>query len=154
MARENGLKKMKLPIGMTMDDQPVYSPYPDLCSFIVGGAGSWKTTAGLMPLLQAAACYPDILTLVNDCKSGELFAQCAAFQDHCNIIVECLDDMKHFGEENPRHIRLSALNSIIQVAKERPDLLFFAIQTVTRIAIPPASDGGLYKHFLEQCRAL
>ncbi len=136
-----------LPLGRTFDGDLVIDPFPNTSRLVLGSTGAAKTTSVVMPTIQALMANTSLTVFVNDPKDGECFSQILPVAKRYARRVGCMDDMGHFGWDNPDRLILNPFGAIVSAAKHDSGTLLFTIETATHCFIPEVNDGGRNFHF-------
>ncbi len=94
----------------------------------------------------------NLTIFTNDPKNGECFSQILPVAKKYGRLCGCIDDMAHFGWDNPDRLILNPFGAITSAAKHNPGELLFTIETATHNIVPEVNDGGRNFHFRENPR--
>jgi type IV secretion system protein VirD4 len=149
---------MSVPFGRLLgtslkDNTPIIAPKPSH-SLLMASAGSWKTTAGGVPWLLSLIGDHNRAIVVNDCKNGEIAAQCADACHRYGRKVAIIDDFGVLGKDNPFRVSITPFGGIIAAHKAGGGELIFATETANHALIPDPTNDAKNQYWRDEPHTL
>jgi len=132
-------------LGLDFEGRPLFEP-KSAHKLLLAAAGGWKTTAGAVPWLLSLLCDGSRAIVINDCKDGEIAAQCAHLCAAYGRNVATIDDFGVLGADNPYRISLNPFGSVTDAFEKKNGELIFASENATHALIeePPKDQRNAY----------
>jgi len=135
------------------DNTPIVAPKPSH-SLLMASAGSWKTTAGGVPWLLSLIGDHNRAVIVNDCKNGEIAAQCADACARYGRKVAIIDDFGVLGKDNPYRVSINPFGGMIAAHKSNNGELVFATETANHALISEPENDVRNEYWRSEPRTL
>jgi len=149
---------MSVPFGRLLgtslkDNTPIIAPKPSH-SLLMASAGSWKTTAGALPWLLSLIGDHNRAIVVNDCKNGEIAAQCADACSRFGRKIAIIDDFAVLGKDNPYRVSITPFGGVIAAHKSKNGELIFATETANHALISEPANDARNQYWRDEPRTL
>ncbi|PHR55174.1 MAG: type IV secretion system protein VirD4 [Robiginitomaculum sp.] len=146
-------KPVKRLLGMEFDGTPIFAASASH-SMLLAAAGGWKTTAGAMTWILSLIADHNRGLIINDCKDGEMAAQCADLCKRYGRKVAIIDDFGVLGKDNPHRISITPFGSMISAYEQDNGELIFSTENTNHALIPDPPNDSRNQFFRDEPRTL
>lgn len=140
-------------LGSGFDGKPIYAPKPSH-SLLLAAAGSRKTTCGAVPWLLSMVGDKSRTIVINDCKDGEIAAQCADLCHAYGRSVVILDDFCVLGKDNPYRLSLTPFGNVLAAHDGDNGELIFASENANHALIAEPPNDARNQYWRDEPRTL
>jgi len=140
-------------LGIDFDDKPIFAPKPSH-SLLLAAAGSHKTTCGAVPWLLSLMADKSRALVINDCKDGEIAAQCADLCHDYGRSIVILDDFSVLGKDNPYRLSLTPFGNVLTAHTKQNGELIFASENANHALIAEPPNDARNQYWRDEPRTL
>ncbi|MFG1342228.1 type IV secretory system conjugative DNA transfer family protein [Xanthobacter autotrophicus] len=126
-------------VGITFDGRPIFEPKGTANSYILGAAGSGKTTSVTIPIVQSLLADTGRAIIINDVKNGEIAAQIAPLCARYGRCFGVIDEFAVLGANFPYRLSLNPFGPILgSHPHDRP----FVVEAINRVLVEEPGDDA------------
>jgi type IV secretion system protein VirD4 len=113
-----------------------------------------QTTASAVPWLLSLMGDHSRAVIVNDCKNGEIAAQCADACARFGRKVAIIDGFGVLGKDNPYRVSITPFGGVIAAHKSKNGELIFATETANHALISKPANDARNQYWRDEPRTL